>query len=201
HPRDNAMLVATHGRALWILDHLEPIQEYAAAQSAAADARLFSPPPFAMYRRPARDRNYEFWGDQTFLGENPPQAARVSWYLKRQVGEVRLRITDAAGQQVREIAGPALANSNRPGIQCACWDLRVQPGPTLSNAAGGGRGGRGSGAQSETQGASGRGGPGGPASQAVSPFGAGCGAPGGGGGGGGGFFGAGLSSAGPFVPA
>jgi len=27
-----------------------------------------------MYRRPARDRNYEFWGDQTFYGENPPQA-------------------------------------------------------------------------------------------------------------------------------
>ncbi len=35
HPRDNAMLVATHGRALWMLDHLEPIQEYTAAQSAA----------------------------------------------------------------------------------------------------------------------------------------------------------------------
>src|SRR5207245_4444072 len=28
HPRDNAMILATHGRALWILDHLEPIQEY-----------------------------------------------------------------------------------------------------------------------------------------------------------------------------
>ena len=27
HPRDNAMILATHGRALWILDHLEPIQD------------------------------------------------------------------------------------------------------------------------------------------------------------------------------
>jgi len=61
HPRDNAMVLATHGRAIWILDHLEPIQEYAAAQ--AADAKLFTPPPSAMYRRPASDRNYEFWGD------------------------------------------------------------------------------------------------------------------------------------------
>src|SRR5678815_527860 len=26
HPRDNAMLIATHGRAIWVLDHLEPIQ-------------------------------------------------------------------------------------------------------------------------------------------------------------------------------
>ena len=73
HPRDNAMILATHGRALWILDHLEPIQEYAKAQAAATDAELFTPPPYAMFRRPARDRNYEFWGDQTFFGENPPR--------------------------------------------------------------------------------------------------------------------------------
>src|SRR4029079_19500557 len=77
HPRDNAMVLATHGRALWVLDHLEPIQEYAAAH-AAADAKLFTPPPYAIYRRPARDRNYEFWGDQTFYGENPPAAAVIS---------------------------------------------------------------------------------------------------------------------------
>jgi hypothetical protein len=31
HPRDNAMIIGTHGRSIWILDHLEPIQEYAAA--------------------------------------------------------------------------------------------------------------------------------------------------------------------------
>src|SRR5262249_4171817 len=30
HPRDNAIVLATHGRALWILDHAEPIQEYTA---------------------------------------------------------------------------------------------------------------------------------------------------------------------------
>src|SRR6202011_2073172 len=55
HPRDNAMIVATHGRAIWILDHLEPIQEYAAVQAAPTDAKLFTPPPSVMYRRPARD--------------------------------------------------------------------------------------------------------------------------------------------------
>jgi len=129
HPRDNAMILATHGRAIWILDHLEPIQEYAATQSASADSKLFSPPPYAMYRRPARDRNYEFWGDQTFYGENPPQAAVISWLNKKQVGDVKLRVTDAAGHELREISGQVLANRNKPGIQTACWDLRVQPAP------------------------------------------------------------------------
>ena len=129
HPRDNALLLATHGRSIWVLDHLEPIQEYAATMQTTADARLFTPPPFAWYQRPARDRNYEFWGDQTFFGENPPQAAVLSWFNRKQVGDVKLRITDAAGREVREISGPVLSKSTNPGIQSACWDLRVQPVP------------------------------------------------------------------------
>jgi photosystem II stability/assembly factor-like uncharacterized protein len=213
HPRDNAMILATHGRAIWILDHLEPIQEYAAAQAATADARLFTPPPYAWYRRPARDRNYEFWGDQTFFGENPPQAAVISWFNKRQVGDVKLRITDATGREVRELSGQVLANSSRAGIRSACWDLRVQPGPSLETEQGGGRGpstastssGQASSGQVAGQAGGREGGPGGGQAAAESPFGAGCPstgsgqAGGGGGGGGGGFFGGGSTTAGPFV--
>ena len=101
------------------------------------------PRAFAWYQRPARDRNYEFWGDQTFFGQNPPQAARLSWFNKKDVGDVKLRITDAAGREVREISGPALANSNKAGIQTACWDLRVAPvpNPDLGQGAGRGQGG------------------------------------------------------------
>jgi photosystem II stability/assembly factor-like uncharacterized protein len=185
HPRDNAMILATHGRAIWILDHLEPIQEYAAAQAAASDAKLFTPPPYAMFRRPARDRNYEFWGDQTFYGENPPQTAIISWFNKKAVGDVKLKITDAAGREVREIAAPALANSTKPGIQAACWDLRVQPAPAPPPAAGReGRGGREGGAPTPQ------------IAEQTSPFGAGCPVqqPGGGG-----FGGGGLNVAGPYV--
>ncbi len=209
HPRDNAMLLATHGRSIWILDHLEPVQEYAAAQAAAADAKLFTPPPSAVYRRPARDRNYEFWGDQTFFGENPPQAAVLTWQLKRQVENVKLKIADAAGRDVREIAGPVLANSNKAGMQSACWDLRVQPLPAAQPGGAGGGAGRGQGA-GEPGAAAGAaqagpggqaGGPGGapgggPGAAAPSPFGAGCGTGGGGFGGG---FGGGANTAGPFV--
>jgi photosystem II stability/assembly factor-like uncharacterized protein len=192
HPRDNAMILATHGRALWILDHLEPIQEYAAAQSTTNDAKLFSMPPSSMFRRPARDRNYEFWGDQAFFGENPPQAAVISWLNKKQVGDVKLRITDAAGREMREFSGPVLANSKKAGMQSACWDLRVTPIPAPAPAAGrGARGGR----AGEEQAAGGRGGE---AQNAQSPFGAGCAAPAAGGGGGGRGGGA-AESPGPYV--
>jgi len=203
HPRDNAMILATHGRALWILDHLEPIQEYAAARDAAGDAKLFSSPSSTMYRRPARDRNYEFWGDHAFFGENPPQSAVISWVNKKAVGDVKLKITDAAGRDVREIAGPVLANSKQPGIQSACWDLRVQPDPAMPAATG--RGGRG-GQAAESDPAVRSGGqaaepesPSRPDGQATprSPFGAGCDVPSQTGGGG--LFGGGAQTAGPWV--
>jgi photosystem II stability/assembly factor-like uncharacterized protein len=205
HPRDNAMILATHGRSIWILDQIAPFQEYAAVQ--AVEARLYTPPPAVMYRRPASDRNYEFWGDQTFFGENPPQAAVIAWQLKKTVGEVKLSIADAAGHQVRDISGAVLSASNKAGYQAACWDLRVQPLPPPP-AATAGRARGASGAQAATPGqpATPAGGPPSPAASArqggagvaaVSPFGAGCAA--GGGRGGGGFGGAGGANPGPFV--
>ncbi len=134
HPRDNAMILATHGRAIWILDHIESIQEYAGAQK--AEAKLFTPPPSAMYRRPARDRNFEFWGDNAFYGENPPAAAVISWFNKKAVGDVKLKITDAAGREIREIAAPALATSNTAGIQ---FGVLGSARPASARAASGGR--------------------------------------------------------------
>ena len=190
HPRDNAMILGTHGRVIWVLDNMSPIQEYAAAQAAAADAKLFAPAPAAMYRRPARDRNYEFWGDQVFYGENPPQAAVITWLLKKPAGEVALRITDAAGKAVREISGPVLANSNKAGIQSACWDLRVQPVPAPAGR-GGDAAGRGGDGAAGRGGAGEQGGRGGAQNQPPNPFGAGCGGGGGGFGGGGFGFGGG----------
>ena len=97
HPRDNAMLVATHGRALWILDHLEPIQEYAATEKAAADAKLFSVPT-ALEWKPMNLRNAEFWGHQYFIGENPPFEAVIQFDLKKAVTDLKLRIADGSGK-------------------------------------------------------------------------------------------------------
>ena len=181
HPRDNAMVLGTHGRAIWILDHLEPIQEYATARN--TDARLFTPPPTSMFRRPARDRNYEFWGNQVFYGQNPPQASRLSYFVKSQPNDVKLRITDAAGRDLREIAIPA--DAVKAGINTACWDLRVQPiaNPQGARGAGGAQGAGAAGAQ-------------GPAGATPDPFGFGCGATGGGGGG---FGGGGGGTPGPLV--
>ena len=139
HERDNAMIVATHGRALFILDHLEPIQEYVAATE--SDARLFSVPTALQFKM-MDDKNEEFWGHQYFVGENPPAEAIMQYYLDDEVGELSLRIRDESGHLVRELFAPE--SRRKPGIRTMCWDQRVEP--VLGGATGGFGGfGRGSG--------------------------------------------------------
>ncbi len=126
----------------------------------------------------------------------------ITWLLKKPAGEVALRITDAAGKAVREISGPVLANSNKAGMQSACWDLRVQPVPAPAGGRGGDAAGRGAaGEQGGRRGGAGeQGGRGGAQNQPPNPFGAGCGGGGGGFGGGGGGFGfGGGANPGPYV--
>ena len=203
HPRDNAMLVATHGRSLWILDHLEPIQEYAAAQ--AAEAKLFSIGP-ALQWKPMDDKNDEFWGHQYFLGENPPFEAVIQYHVKAQANDARLKITDSLGKDVREI--PLTGDRLKPGIQTGCWDMRVEPIAAATPQAGGrggagaeqaaGRGGAAAGGMAGGRGGRGPVIPGIPAPQPEAGY-----MPsnpcGGGGAGGGGGRGGGGGNAGPFV--
>ncbi len=141
-PRDNALIVATHGRALWILDHLEAIQEYTAAQASANDAHLLVPPT-ALQWKAKDDRNDEFWGHDFFTGENPPVDAVIQVLLKRPVPDLELKITDAAGAMIRAL--PVSGARNQAGIQTICWDQRVEPVATGRGGGGGGRGGGGGG--------------------------------------------------------
>jgi len=109
-----------------------------------------------------------------------------------------LKITDAAGREVREISGAVLANSGKAGMQSACWDLRVQPVPAPAAAPGGPGGRRGAAGGAGTGGAGGGGGGSGRGGQQTqNPFGAGCGAAGGGFGGFSGFGGG--ANPGPYV--
>jgi photosystem II stability/assembly factor-like uncharacterized protein len=187
HPRDNAMIVATHGRALWILDHLEPIQEFAATQAAQAttsDATLFSIGP-ALQWRSKDHQNDEFWGHGFFAGENPPTDAVIQFHLKKPVGALSLKITDTAGKDIRTIQIPAARN--QAGIQAVCWDMRVAPAPSILSAPGGAPGGRQGGAPGGGRGAGAVPGVPGPmppsGSDPVNPCGGGAGGGGGFGGG------------------
>jgi photosystem II stability/assembly factor-like uncharacterized protein len=140
HPRDNDMIVATHGRSIWILDDATPIQQ--SAEALRTDAFLFDMRP-AMQFNPANDRG--FVTDKPFRGQNPTFGAAISYYLKGPAQQVALRIRDAAGNQVREISGNDLRGARDAGVNRVHWDLRYQPLPPAPGGGPGGGGGGGGG--------------------------------------------------------
>jgi len=143
HPRDNDMIVATHGRSIWILDDATPLQQ--AAEAMRADAFLFDLRGATQFNQ-ANDRG--FVTDKPFFGKNPTYGAPISFYLSTPQTDVALRIRDGAGNQVREITGTDLRNARAAGVNRVYWDLRHQPLPPLAGqppAGGGGGGGFGGG--------------------------------------------------------
>ncbi|HYB97444.1 MAG TPA: hypothetical protein VEC39_20900 [Vicinamibacterales bacterium] len=139
HPRDNDMIVATHGRSIWILDDIKPLQQY--AEAIKSDAFLFDMRG-AMQFNPANDRG--FLSDKPFFGKNPTYGAAISYYLSKPQSSVALRIRDAAGSQVREITGDDLREARGAGVNRVYWDLRHQPlVPPAGVPQGGGGGGGG----------------------------------------------------------
>ncbi|MGH9845643.1 MAG: VPS10 domain-containing protein [Blastocatellia bacterium] len=126
HPRDNAMILATHGRGIWILDDLTPLQNFARARS--ADAFLFDVRT-ATQMNLAGDRSRNFEGDMQFLGANPPAGAAINYHLKSAAKNLSLTVKDSAGNVVRELTGDVVKGKTDAGINTAVWDLRVEPLP------------------------------------------------------------------------
>jgi photosystem II stability/assembly factor-like uncharacterized protein len=149
HPRDNDLIIGTHGRSIWILDDISPLQQLTDAVM-AADVTLFAPRPGVIWRSDTT-QSITVGGNKHFRGENPAPGTPISYYLKTvPAGDVKITITDVTGKVVRDIAGTKDAGLNR--IQ---WNLRGNP----PAGAGGGRGGAGGGGQAG--GGGGRGGFGG----------------------------------------
>jgi photosystem II stability/assembly factor-like uncharacterized protein len=126
HPRDNDLLLATHGRGLYVLDDITHLQQLGAAE--AADVTLFDIRPTIRWNRWRRDGNL---GQKKWTGENPPDGALITYFLKSQpAGEVNITVTDKAGRVVRHMRRVA----DDAGANRVAWDLQMDPPP---GAAGG----------------------------------------------------------------
>jgi hypothetical protein len=140
HPRENDMILATHGRGIWILDDLTPFQQFAKAQQ--TDAFVFQPETVA-HQLESRERMRDFEGDRQFLGENPARGARVAYYLKSAAKDVKLTVHDQSGTLIRELAGDATKDVRKAGVNTLVWDGRVKPLEPMRNQTGTGGGGGG----------------------------------------------------------
>ncbi|HEX4420059.1 MAG TPA: hypothetical protein VH165_19225 [Kofleriaceae bacterium] len=126
-PRDGDLVIATHGRGIWIVDDLEPLR-------ALSDATLQKSTAF-LPTRPVQQRlqGNGGWpeGDATFSGDNAPTSAMITYYLRTRhiYGPIKLEIFDAAGVLVDTIAP-----SKRRGLNRVAWPMRLKP-PRVPRAA------------------------------------------------------------------
>ncbi|MFC1555816.1 WD40/YVTN/BNR-like repeat-containing protein [candidate division KSB1 bacterium] len=123
HPRDNDLIAGTHGRGIWIMDDISPLQQLT-EEIMNKDAHLFE------------NRTATKWlsiqtggqgGHLWFGGENPPIAAAINYYLGENAsGTVNFEITDITGQNIKTFEVNA-----EPGIGRLFWDMRFDP-PALT---------------------------------------------------------------------
>jgi len=119
HPREHDLIVATHGRSLWILDDAAC---FAGLTPAAAAAPLTLFPVRPVTPRLVGDRGYG-GGARVFAGANPPAGAVITYWLRDlPAEEVSVKVEDAGGATVRTLGAPA-----RPGLNRTSWDLQPDP--------------------------------------------------------------------------
>ncbi len=120
HPTAGEIVVATHGRSLWVLD-VVPLRQLT-EEVIAAKAHLYSPLPAVRWlREPGRGGT-----NRRFVGRNPASGAQVYYSIGEEAERVNLKVVDAAGQTLRE-----LRSTREPGLHRVTWDLtRIPPGRT-----------------------------------------------------------------------
>ncbi len=158
--KDNDLVVATHGRAFWILDDLSPLRQFN-DDVAKKDVHLYTPGP--AYRIQAGGSAGELHPSKR-TGQNPPAGAVIYFSLKdapKEVTETKLEILDSSGKTIRRYSSAETKRLDEPpdpddkkpekeikpeaGSNRFVWDLRYEeahrvPGYYLWEYGGGARG-------------------------------------------------------------
>jgi photosystem II stability/assembly factor-like uncharacterized protein len=144
--KDDDLVLATHGRAIFVLDDLTPLREGSRATLAEA-VHLFGVPPAVRWHL---DDPISSHGKGP--GENPPAGAIVYYWLKDEPkDDVKLEVLDEKGALVRTLSSrkvePAVAEDDpdpeeaepKPppkaaGLNRAVWDLRYEGASKIKHA-------------------------------------------------------------------
>ena len=118
-PRESDLVIATHGRGIWIIDDISPLRQLTPDVMEKDAAFLPSAP--ARQRLMAQGGWPE--GDGTFVGQDPPSGALITYYQKRRhiFGRMKLEVMDAQGKVVDTLP----ANSRR-GLSRVEWSMQLK---------------------------------------------------------------------------
>jgi len=139
--KDNDLVVATHGRAFWILDDGTPLRQF---NDEIAQKDVFLYTPATAYRIQAGAGGGERHPSK-LRGHNPPAGAVVDYFLKdapKAGTETKIEILDASGKVIRKYSSAEFASLEEPldpddkkpekqlkpeaGLNRFVWDLRYE---------------------------------------------------------------------------
>lgn len=124
-PQFNDLVVATHGRSIWTMDDITPLQNL--PQAVSAGAMLFAPRTSYEYNL---TNNTE--GTYTsYAAANPPYGVPITYYQATpQEHAPVVTILDRAGRTVR-----ALPGTNNAGLNRIVWNFTAAPPVKWTDAA------------------------------------------------------------------
>jgi len=138
--KNDDLVLATHGRAFWVLDDITPLRQYS-DEIAKKDAFLYTP---AMAYRIQAGASSEATPSRR-TGQNPPAGAMIYYFLKdvpKGDVETKIEILDASGNVIRKYSSaeytlleePLDPDDKKPekqikpeaGLNRFVWDLRYE---------------------------------------------------------------------------
>jgi photosystem II stability/assembly factor-like uncharacterized protein len=127
HPRDHDLVIATHGRGIWIVDDITPLRALTPDVLQKEAVFLQSQPAVQQLQANGGWVN----GDAAFEGPNPPGDAVITYYQRRRhiFGDLTMDVTDAGGKVVG-----TMPSSKRRGLSRVTWSMRLKA-PTVPSAA------------------------------------------------------------------
>ncbi|HEV2114031.1 MAG TPA: glycosyl hydrolase, partial [Terriglobales bacterium] len=119
HPRESDLVIATHGRGIWIVDDITPLRKLT-PQVMAQDAVFLTGKP-TQQRIEASGGWAE--GAAVYVGPDPPDAALITYYQKKRhiFGRMKIQVFDSNGKLVDTLP----ANSRR-GISRVEWPMNLK---------------------------------------------------------------------------
>ena len=127
----NELVIATHGRSIWVTDITSLRQMKAAVLK--DPATLFAPSPAVRWRIGAGGESPYSSTDRKFVGTNPTRGATIEYMLNKKAEKLTVKILDVTGKTLRNLDAPPKGE----GLHRLTWDLSG-----TSNQPRGGGGGR-----------------------------------------------------------
>jgi len=82
HPREHDLVIATFGRAFWVIDDIRPLRKVAATGGAALNSKVVAiDPPVAVMASTKNNPGYYYKADAMYEGANRPISAMLTAYV------------------------------------------------------------------------------------------------------------------------